>query len=63
MEAIKPAKETTMNPATRTLTRVVIPEGEDQDVANLVETLMGKKAELRFRYIQEHAEIAGDIDV
>jgi topoisomerase IV subunit B len=63
-------KETTMNPANRTLIRVTIPAGrteEDQeeakDVANLVETLMGKKPELRFHYIQKHAKFARDLDV
>ncbi|MGZ3365647.1 MAG: toprim domain-containing protein, partial [Caulobacteraceae bacterium] len=56
-------KETTMNPATRTLARVTLPRSEEA-VASLVETLMGRKPELRFRFIQENAEFAAaDLDV
>ncbi len=56
-------KETTMDPARRTLARVTLPRSEEQ-VASLVETLMGRKPELRFRFIQENAEFAvADLDV
>jgi topoisomerase IV subunit B len=56
-------KETTMDPAKRTLARVTLPRDEE-DVLALVETLMGRKPELRFRYIQEHAPFAtADLDV
>jgi len=56
-------KETTMDPATRTLARVTLPRAEEA-VASLVETLMGRKPELRFRFIQENAEFAtGDLDL
>jgi topoisomerase-4 subunit B len=56
-------KETTMNPATRTLARISLPDGEDS-VNALVETLMGRKAELRFQFIQQNAEFAAlDVDV
>lgn len=56
-------KETTMDPKTRTLARVTLPH-EEEDIENLVETLMGRKPELRFRYIQDHAEFAAeDLDV
>jgi topoisomerase-4 subunit B len=56
-------KETTMDPKTRTLARVTLPHDEE-DVEDLVETLMGRKPELRFRYIQDHAEFAvDDLDV
>jgi len=56
-------KETTMDPATRTLARVSLPRAE-ASVEALVETLMGRKPELRFRFIQEHAEFAtADLDV
>ena len=49
-------KVTTMDPATRTLARVVI-DGEDSvTTESLINTLMGKKADLRFEYIQEHAQ-------
>jgi topoisomerase-4 subunit B len=56
-------KETTMDPAKRTLARVTLPRSEEA-VASLVETLMGRKPELRFRFIQENAEFAtDDLDV
>jgi topoisomerase-4 subunit B len=56
-------KETTMDPKTRTLARVTLPRAEET-VEALVETLMGRKPELRFRFIQENAPFAAeDLDV
>jgi topoisomerase-4 subunit B len=56
-------KQTTMDPATRTMARVTLPRAEET-VESLVETLMGRKPELRFRFIQENAEFAAeDLDV
>jgi topoisomerase-4 subunit B len=56
-------KETTMDPATRTLARITLPRSEEA-VEDLVEALMGRKPELRFRFIQENAEFAAaDLDV
>ena len=56
-------KETTMDPNKRTLARVTLPRAEEA-VEDLVETLMGRKPELRFRFIQENAEFAvEDLDV
>ena len=56
-------KETTMDPARRTLARVTLPRSEEE-VAELVEALMGRKPELRFRFIQENAEFAAaDLDL
>jgi topoisomerase IV subunit B len=56
-------KDTTMNPATRTLARVTLPRAEEA-VEALVESLMGRKPELRFRFIQENAPFAAaDLDV
>jgi topoisomerase-4 subunit B len=52
-------KETTMDPAKRTLARVTLPRAEEL-VEELVETLMGRKPELRFRFIQENAEFAAE---
>ena len=51
-------RETTMDPAKRTLMRVVLPEGADAKaaVADLVERLMGRNPEHRFAFIQAHAE-------
>ncbi|NHK27770.1 DNA topoisomerase IV subunit B [Parvularcula flava] len=57
-------KETTMNPATRTLARVVIPEDKAPEVMDLVERLMGKKAEARYNFIQENAAfVAEELDI
>jgi topoisomerase-4 subunit B len=63
-------RETTMDPARRTLLRVTIPSGrteEDKEeshaVARLVEALMGRKPELRFRFIQDRARFATDLDL
>ncbi|MGF1640258.1 MAG: DNA topoisomerase IV subunit B [Rhodospirillales bacterium] len=64
-------KATTMSPATRSLLRVVLPgrgpgpgpDGGGGDTARLVETLMGRRPELRFAYIQEHARFVAAIDV
>lgn len=61
-------KETTMNPETRTMAQVTLKEhlGYEESPSSaqqLVETLMGKSAEARFRYIQEHAEFADELDI
>jgi len=48
-------KETTMDPRRRTLLRVVLPAEDRARTSDLVEALMGKKPELRFRFIQENA--------
>ena len=56
-------KDTTMNPATRTLARVVLTDAGALEFEGLVETLMGKKAELRFNYIQQNARFVEEVDV
>jgi topoisomerase-4 subunit B len=62
-------RETTMNPEKRTLLRVKVPNPESDDdasveeTARLVECLMGRKPELRFAYIQEHAKFVDNLDV
>ena len=48
-------KETTMDPKKRVLLRVVMPPDERARTADLMEALMGRKPELRFRFIQENA--------
>ncbi len=56
-------KETTMDPKTRSMARISLPRAEET-VEGLVETLMGRKPEGRFRFIQENAEFATeDLDV
>jgi len=56
-------KETTMDPAKRTLLKVVAPPDERAVTSELVESLMGRKPELRFRFIQERARTVEDVDV
>ena len=56
-------KETTMRPGQRTLLRVHVPEEDEEETKGLVERLMGRKAELRFQYIQENAAFVTDLDV
>jgi topoisomerase-4 subunit B len=51
-------KETTMNPQTRKLARVVVPEDKIEFSSDLVERLMGKNAEPRFQFITENAAFA-----
>ncbi len=59
----KDLKETTMDPASRTLIRVTIDEDVAGETGDLVERLMGKKPELRFQYIQENARFVEELDV
>ncbi len=56
-------KDTTMDPATRTLARVSLPQEDRAAAAALVETLMGRKPERRFDYIQTNARFVDDLDV
>jgi topoisomerase-4 subunit B len=56
-------KETTMNRARRRLFRVVIVEEERGKTTRLVNDLMGSKPEARFKFIQERAAFAKDLDV
>ena len=56
-------KETTMDPASRTLIRVTIDEDIPGETGDLVERLMGKKPEKRFEYIQENARFVEELDV
>jgi len=53
-------KETTMDPARRTLLRVVLLAEDREDTAHSVERLMGSKAEARFTFISENAEFASE---
>ena len=56
-------KETTMDPARRTLLKVVAPPEDRARTNDLVESLMGRRPELRFAFIQEHARTVADLDV
>jgi topoisomerase IV subunit B len=56
-------KETTMNPDKRVLLKVEVSMEEFGETADRVESLMGKKPELRFSFIQENARFVADLDV
>jgi topoisomerase-4 subunit B len=56
-------KETTMAPGSRTLLKVVISTDNLKETESLVEQLMGRKPELRFQYIQEHAPFVTELDI
>ena len=53
-------KETTMDPARRTLLRVKLLTEDREGTANSVERLMGTKAEPRFAFISDKAEFASE---
>jgi topoisomerase-4 subunit B len=56
-------KETTMDPGKRTLLKVMAPAEDRARTNELVESLMGRRPELRFQFIQERARTVEDIDV
>ena len=59
-------RDTTMNPKKRTLLRITLPDdgkSEHQHTMDLVESLMGRKPELRYAFIQERAQFVRDLDV
>ncbi len=62
-------KETTMDPRTRRLIRVELPEKTEEGAEDaektrvLVAELMGKKPEFRFKFITEHAKFVKDVFV
>ncbi|WEQ52601.1 DNA topoisomerase IV subunit B [Komagataeibacter oboediens] len=56
-------KQTTMDPKHRTLLKVITPPEDRALTLERVEHLMGRKAELRFRFIQEHARQVDNLDV
>ncbi|MHB0767617.1 DNA topoisomerase IV subunit B [Bradyrhizobium sp. 5.13L] len=53
-------KETTMDPAKRTLLKVVLLADDRDTTADSVERLMGTKAEARFAFISDKAEFANE---
>jgi topoisomerase-4 subunit B len=56
-------KETTMEASKRTLLQVSAIADEKVVVTEAVNALMGSKPEARFRFIQEHAAFATDLDI
>ncbi len=56
-------KNTTMDPARRTLLRIVAATEDRARTSTMVESLMGRRPELRFQFIQENAGSVKDLDV
>jgi topoisomerase-4 subunit B len=56
-------KETTMDPKKRTLLKVIAPPDQRTRTNEIVESLMGRKPELRYRFIQDHARTVEEVDV
>jgi topoisomerase IV subunit B len=56
-------KETTMDPAKRTLLKVMAIAEQRAATNDLVESLMGRRPELRFAFIQERAKTVEEVDV
>ena len=56
-------KETTMDPAKRTLLRVDMDREDMEGTRDAVDALMGTKPEARFRFIQENAVFVENLDI
>ncbi|MDE1883006.1 MAG: DNA topoisomerase IV subunit B [Rhodospirillales bacterium] len=56
-------KETTMDPARRTLLRIMAAPETRAETSSLVDSLMGKRPELRFQFIQENAGKVQELDI
>ncbi|PYD47422.1 DNA topoisomerase IV subunit B [Novacetimonas pomaceti] len=56
-------KQTTMDPRHRTLLKVITPMEDSNLTRERVEHLMGRKPELRFQFIQEHARQVENLDI
>ena len=56
-------KETTMDPARRSLLKVLIAPEDRAATSTMVENLMGRRPELRFRFIQEHASTVAEAEI
>jgi len=56
-------KETTMDPSKRTLLRVAIDEVDFEGTRDAVDALMGTRPDARFRFIQERAAFAENLDI
>ena len=54
-------KQTTLDPAHRTLLRVDV--ADDRKTEATIQTLMGKEVEPRFRFIMERAPKVEEVDV
>jgi topoisomerase-4 subunit B len=52
-----------MDPKRRTLLQIVAPAEARAHTNETVENLMGRRPELRFRFIQDHAAAVAELDV
>jgi topoisomerase-4 subunit B len=59
----KDLKSTTMDPRRRMMLKVEIAEGDKATLSDTVSALMGSKPEARFRFIQDRAAFAKDLDI
>ena len=59
--SMRDLRDTTMDPAKRTLLRVALIEADSEATADAVERLMGTKPEARFAFIQERAPQAREL--
>jgi topoisomerase-4 subunit B len=59
--SMRDLRDTTMDPAKRTLLRVALVEADSAGTADAVERLMGTKPEARFAFIQERAPQAREL--
>ena len=58
-------RETTMNIEKRKLIKINLIHGvkEERETEKLFESLMGEKAEYRFKFIQENANFTNNLDI
>ena len=56
-------KETTMDPSKRSLLKVLIAPEDRASTSTMVENLMGRRPELRFQFIQEHASTVAEAEI
>jgi topoisomerase-4 subunit B len=56
-------KDTTMDPEKRTLLRIIAAPEDRAHTSEMVESLMGKRPELRFQFIQENAGTVQELDI
>jgi len=59
----KDLKTTTMDPRNRVMLRVEVGDGDKSALSEAVSALMGSKPEARFRFIQDRAAFAKDLDI
>jgi len=59
----KDLKSTTMDPGKRLMLKVEVTEADKATLSDTVSALMGSKPEARFRFIQDRAAFAKDLDI